>query len=89
MIIESGVLVFIGLVLLFIKLPRRTACWLVDRPLLMDVSVTAIVFTLHWGTFTGVMAATVAGLLTSGFSTCFGWYVKHVGRDRFIAGANL
>ena len=89
MIIESGVLVFIGLMLLFIKLPRRTVCWLIDRPLLMDTSVSIIVFTLHWGTFSGVMAATVAGLLTSGFSSCAGWYIHHVGRERFIHGANV
>lgn len=32
---------------------------------LLDVAVTLIVLAIHFGTFSGVMAATFAGLLTS------------------------
>jgi hypothetical protein len=68
MIIESGVIIFIGLLFLFIKLPRRLARRLLGRPLALDVTVSAAAYALHWGTFTGVMAAAVAGLMCSGFT---------------------
>ena len=68
MIIESGVIIFIGLLFLFIKLPRRIARRLLGRPLALDVVVSAFAYLLHWGTFTGVMAAAVAGLMCSGFT---------------------
>ena len=77
MIIESGVIIFIGLLLLFIKLPRRTALKLLAHPLPLDLIVSVFAYGLHWGTFTGVMAAAVAGLMCSGFTAVarwlFGW----------------
>lgn len=80
MIIESGVIIFIGLILLAIKLPRRTALWLLGRPLTVDLFASGIAYVLHWGTFSGVMAAAVAGLMCSGFTIAcrylFG-YIEH------------
>lgn len=32
---------------------------------LLDLAVASLTLVVHWGTFTGVMAATIAGLLTS------------------------
>ncbi len=68
MIIESGVIIFVGLLLLFIKLPRRLALRLFGYPLALDLVVAALAYALHWGTFSGVMAAAVAGLMCSGFT---------------------
>ena len=62
MIIESGIIIFLGLVLLFVKLPRRLALRLLGYPLALDVTASVLAYLLHWGTFTGVMAAAVAGL---------------------------
>ena len=36
MIIESGVIIFIGLLFFFIKMPRRMALRLLGNPLLLD-----------------------------------------------------
>lgn len=68
MIIESGVIIFVGLLLLFIKLPRRWVLRLLGFPLFLDLIVAILVYALHWGTFSGVMAAAVAGLMCSGFT---------------------
>lgn len=68
MTIESGMIIFIGLLLLFIKLPTKTALRLLNYPLLLDLTISAVAYTLHFGTFTGVMAAAVAGLMCSGFT---------------------
>ena len=82
MTIESGMIIFIGLLLLFIKLPRKITLRLLNYHLALDLAVSALAYTLHWGTFTGVMAAAVAGLMCSGFTmlgrTVFG-YINHKG----------
>ena len=61
----TGLTVFLGVLLILIKLPRRMMLRALSRPLLIDLAVSAITLVIHWGTFSGVMAATVAGLLTS------------------------
>ena len=61
----TGFAIFLGLVFIFIKLPRRTMLRWLNYDMLLDVAVTLIVLAVHFGTFGGVMAATFAGLLTS------------------------
>ncbi len=61
----TGITVFLGVALIFAKLPRRTMLRALKHDLSIDLMVTLIVLLIHWGTFSGVMAATVAGLLTS------------------------
>jgi nucleoside permease NupC len=62
---ETGLAVFCGLAFVFAKLKRRTMLRLLNHDLLLDVGVSLIVLTIHWGSYLGVMAATFAGLLTS------------------------
>lgn len=38
---------------------------LLRHTLAIDLSVTLLTLAIHWGTFSGLMAATIAGLLTS------------------------
>ena len=61
----TGLAIFLGLVFIFIKLPRRTMLRWLRYDMLLDLAVTLIVLVVHFGTFSGVMAATFAGLLTS------------------------
>lgn len=69
MIIESGVIIFFGMLLLGIKLPRRVSLKLLGRPLALDLGVSVLAYVLHFGTFSGIMAAAVAGLMCSGFTS--------------------
>lgn len=62
---ETGLAIFLGLVFIFIKLKRRTMLRLLRHDMAIDVAVTILTLVIHWGTFSGVMAATFAGLLTS------------------------
>jgi nucleoside permease NupC len=82
----TGLTVFLGVVLILAKLPRRMMLKALSRPLLIDLSVSAVVLLIHWGTFSGVMAATVAGLLTSlatsGARRLFG----HIEGNRYYPG---
>jgi hypothetical protein len=63
--ILTGLTVFLGVVLILAKLPRRMMLRALSRPLLIDLTVSFVTLIIHFGTFSGVMAATVAGLLTS------------------------
>ena len=69
-ILLLGGIVFLGLILLFVKLPPRKMLWLLGRPLLLDVSITTLAFASHWGTLTGLMSAAFTGVL-SAISTGF------------------
>lgn len=62
---ETGLAIFFGLVFIFIKLKRRTMLRLLRYDMALDVAVTLLTLAIHWGTFSGVMAATFAGLLCS------------------------
>lgn len=77
MIIESGVIIFLGLLLLGLKLPIKTSLKLLGRPLALDAGVSILAFIMHYGTFSGVMAAAVAGLMTSGFTSAARWGVGY------------
>ena len=82
----TGLMVFLAAALLLIKMPRRLMLRALSRPLLIDLTVSVIVLIIHWGTFSGVMAATVAGLLTSlatsGARKLFG----HIEGNRYFPG---
>ena len=62
---ETGFAIFLGLVFIFIKLKRRTMLRALNHDMAIDVFVTLLTLVIHWGSFSGVMAATFAGLLTS------------------------
>ena len=61
----TGFTIFLGVTLLLTKLPRRTALRILKYDLVLDLMVTAVVLIIHFGTFSGLMAATVAGLMMS------------------------
>mgnify|MGYP003479630249 FL=1 len=69
MIIESGVIIFMGMLLIGFKLPIRTSLTLLGRPLALDIGVSVLAYVMHYGTFSGIMAAAVAGLMCSGFTS--------------------
>ena len=61
----TGLMVFLGVALILAKLPRRMMLKALHHDVALDLTVSAIVLAIHFGTFSGVMAATVAGLLMS------------------------
>ena len=61
----TGFLIFFGVTLVLVKLPRKRMLKTLKHDVALDVFVSILVLIVHWGTFSGVMAATVAGLLMS------------------------
>lgn len=82
----TGFTIFLGVGLLLAKLPRRTALRVLKHDLALDLSVTALVLLIHWGTFSGVMAASVAGLLTSLATSGLKRLVGYVDGNFYVPG---
>ena len=61
----TGFAIFLSLLFLLAKLKRRLMLRVLHYDVLLDIVVTVLVLFLHWGSFEGVMAATIAGLFTS------------------------
>lgn len=60
-----GVVSAIGIFVLLLRLPRRLCQHMLGHHALLDFSFTALMLWMHWGTATGVFAATFAGLCAS------------------------
>ena len=86
MIIESGVIIFIGMLLLGIKLPRSVSLKLLGRPLALDLVVSVVAYAMHYGTFSGVMAAAVAGMMCSGFTSVARYAFGYIKDKRYHQG---
>ena len=86
MIIESGIIIFLGLLFLAVKLPIKTSLWLLGNALWVDLGVSVLAFLMHYGTFTGVMAAAVAGLMTSTFTTIAKYAIGYTAKNKYYVG---
>lgn len=86
MIIESGVIIFIGLLLLALKLPAHVTLRALGKPFALDLAMSAVAFAMHWGTFSGGMTAAIAGLLTSGFTSVARFAIGYVDKNVYTPG---
>lgn len=86
MIIESGVIIFLGMLLLALKLPARVTLRALGRPFALDLTVSVVAFIMHYGTFSGVMAAAVAGLMCSGFTSAARYAVGYIRDNKYYPG---
>ena len=83
---ETGFAIFLALTFLFIKLRRRTVLRLLRHDMAIDIAVTVLTLLIHWGTFSGVMAATFAGLLTSLGTTCAKRMFGYIDGNVYVPG---
>ena len=81
MVIESGIIIFIGFLLLVFKLRPRTILRMLGFPLQVDLLAAVTAYILHWGTFTGVMAAAVAGLMVSAMTSIGRKLIGYIDRN--------
>lgn len=84
--LATGFMIFLGISLLLVKLPRRMMLRCLKHDLAIDILVTIIVLIIHFGTFSGVMAATVAGLLMSMATSALKRTVGYIDGDNYYPG---
>lgn len=81
-----GFVVSLGLLVVLVKLDWRKKMWVLGHPITMDISVFIFLTLVHWGTFSGVMAATVGALFTSITLSAGRWLVGYVQDNRYYPG---
>ena len=82
----TGLTVFLGVSLLLAKLPRRTMLKALKHEVAVDITVSAITLAIHWGSYEGIMAATIAGLLMSMATSAMKKLVGHIDGDMYYPG---
>jgi nucleoside permease NupC len=82
----TGLMVFLGVALILAKLPRRVMLKALHHHVALDLTVSVLVLIIHWGTFSGVMAATVAGLLTSIATSAARRLFGYMQSNRYVPG---
>jgi hypothetical protein len=63
--LEMGVVVALGLLVVLAKLPWKMKLVLTSHPLAVDAIVFVALTAIHWGTFSGVMVATIGAFFCS------------------------
>ena len=84
--LSTGFTIFLGIGLILAKLPRRTMLRVLKHDLALDIAVSLITLMIHWGTFSGVMAATVAGLLTSVATSAVKRLIGYIDGETYYPG---
>jgi nucleoside permease NupC len=85
-VLTTGLVVFLGVALILVKLPRRWMLRALHHDVLIDVAVSVLVLVIHWGTFSGVMAASIAGLLTSLATSGLKGLFGYIDRNTYYPG---
>lgn len=84
--IEMGLIVGLGLLVTLAKLSWRGKMWVISHPLLMDAIVFVFLIAVHWGTFSGVMVASIGALFCSITLGVAKWLVGHVRGNTYYPG---
>ena len=86
MIIESGLIVALGLLFMWFKCSWKKRIWMLSNPLAMDIFIFVLLNIIHWGTFSGVMVAATGSLICSGLITVGRKCVGHVDQRIYYPG---
>jgi hypothetical protein len=84
--LEMGIVVGLGLLVMFAKLSWRNRMRLLSNPLAVDVFVFVFLTAVHWGSFSGVMVAAVGALFCSLTLTIGRWLFGYVQDKRYVPG---
>lgn len=83
---EMGFVVAIGLLVVFIKLSWRARLWMLSYPVAMDITVFIVLTYVHWGTFSGVMVATIGAFACSLMLGAGRWAFGYMERGQHVGG---
>lgn len=61
----NGAAICLGIALIFGRCSWKVRMWILSHALFMDIVVFILLTLIHWGTFSGVMAATIGALMCS------------------------
>lgn len=86
MILETGMLVFFSLVIFLWQVPRGLRLWLMGHPFWFEVPFSILAYLLHWGTFSGMMAAATAACICHVFVLWHRHFLGYIRAGHFQKG---
>lgn len=83
---ESGLIVGLGLLATLSKMNWTWKLRVLSSPLLMDAIVFVMLIVIHWGTFSGVMVATIGAFMVSVILAVGRWFFGHNENGKYVPG---
>jgi hypothetical protein len=84
--IEMGIVVGIGIIVMLARLSWRSKMMLLSNPLVVDIAVFVLLSVMHWGTFSGLMVAAVGALFCSITLSIARWLFGYVANGAYKPG---
>ena len=84
--IETGFIVFLSLMVMVFRLKRTKVLWLFGHPLWLELPMGFLAYALHFGTFSGMMAAAVAVIMVYVFTQCGRWALGYIKDGKYYKG---
>jgi hypothetical protein len=84
--IEMGIVVGTGLLLTLVKATWHWKMRMLSNPLIVDVIVLGLLLMVHWGTFSGVMVATIGAMVCSLVLSAGRWAYGHIVDGTYVPG---
>lgn len=81
-----GFVVALGLLFTFFKLSWRNRLRMLSYPIAIDLVVFIGLTMIHWGTFSGVMVATIGALFCSMTLSALRWMYGYIEKGRHVPG---
>ena len=85
-IIELGLIAGIALLISIAKMDWTWRLRVLSNPILLDVIIFTALMLFHWGTFSGVMVATIGAMICSLFLAAGRFAVGHKENGKYIPG---
>lgn len=78
MFLDTGFMVFLSLIVIVAWLPNRTVLWLFGHPIALELPFGVMAYLLHYGTFSGMMAAAVACIMVAFLTRGGRWFLGYI-----------
>lgn len=83
---SMGLAVAFGLLVIMARLNWIWKLRLLSNPTTVDIGVFALLLVLHWGTFSGVMVATIGAVMCSLVLTAGRYFYGYIEAGSYIPG---
>lgn len=83
---EMGLVVGLGLLFSLGKMSWPWKLRVLSSPLVMDAIIFILLLMLHWGTFSGVMVATIGAFACSVVLSLGRWLVGYYNKGKYVPG---
>ena len=86
MFFESGTVVFLSLIVMCFWMPKRTLLWFFGHPVWLELPFGLMAYALHYGTFSGMMAAATACVFVAAFTKGGRYFVGSIKNGAYEPG---